>query len=139
MRGTDTDQGGLFSYVSMEQRIPPTHPLRRIRTLLDEAAHATRGWCESLLGFDWVLGDAEFDKALALEPQHARALYGKGRVARALGRISDALRYYQAVLHLDPINPSVLSGLSFTLVTAKRPAEGVQQARRMLDLSPNYG
>ena len=37
MRGTDMDQGGLFSYVSMEKRIPPTHPLRRIRALLDEA------------------------------------------------------------------------------------------------------
>jgi hypothetical protein len=41
MRGTDADQGGLFSYVSMEQRIPPTHPLRRIRTLLDEALGST--------------------------------------------------------------------------------------------------
>jgi TolB-like protein len=100
-------------------------------------AHATRGWCESLLGFDWVLGDAELDKALALEPHSARALYGKGRLARALGRISDALRYYQAVLERDPINPTVLQGLSFTLVTAKRPAEAVQQARRVLDLSPN--
>ena len=40
MRGTDVDQGGLFSYVSMEQRIPPTHPLRRIRALLDEALEA---------------------------------------------------------------------------------------------------
>src|SRR6202046_278852 len=37
MRGTDADQGGLFSYVSMEQRVPPTHPLRRVRALLDEA------------------------------------------------------------------------------------------------------
>jgi transposase len=31
------DQGGLFSYVSMEQRVPTTHPLRRVRALLDEA------------------------------------------------------------------------------------------------------
>jgi hypothetical protein len=37
MRGADVDQGGLFSYVSIEQRVPPTHPLRRVRTLLDEA------------------------------------------------------------------------------------------------------
>jgi hypothetical protein len=37
MRGADVDQGGLFSYVSMENRIPPTHPLRRVRALLDEA------------------------------------------------------------------------------------------------------
>ena len=37
MRGTDIDQGGLFSYVSMEERVPAGHPLRRVRALLDEA------------------------------------------------------------------------------------------------------
>ena len=37
MRGTDMDQGGLVSYVSMENRIPPTHPLRTVQALLDEA------------------------------------------------------------------------------------------------------
>jgi len=37
MRGADVDQAGLFSYVSMEQRVPATHPLRRVRALLDEA------------------------------------------------------------------------------------------------------
>ena len=37
MRGADIEQGGLFSYVSLESRIPQQHPLRRIRTLLDEA------------------------------------------------------------------------------------------------------
>jgi len=37
MRGADMNQGALFSYVSIEERVPPTHPLRRVRTLLDEA------------------------------------------------------------------------------------------------------
>ncbi|HEV2701238.1 MAG TPA: IS5 family transposase [Steroidobacteraceae bacterium] len=37
MRGTDVDQAGLFSYVSIEERIPQSHPLRRVRVLLDEA------------------------------------------------------------------------------------------------------
>lgn len=37
MRGTDTRQEGLFSYVSPESRIPPNHPLREIRRLTDEA------------------------------------------------------------------------------------------------------
>jgi transposase len=37
MRGADVDRGGLFSHVSMEERVPPTHPLRRVRALLDEA------------------------------------------------------------------------------------------------------
>ena len=34
MRGTFQDQGGLFSYVSPETRVPQQHPLRRIRQLV---------------------------------------------------------------------------------------------------------
>ena len=37
MRGTDVQQRGLFSYVSLEERIPAEHPLRGVRALLDEA------------------------------------------------------------------------------------------------------
>jgi transposase len=40
MRGADIEQSGLFSYVSIEERVPAQHPLRRIRTLLDEALGA---------------------------------------------------------------------------------------------------
>jgi transposase len=37
MRGTDMQQGGMFSYVSLEARVPKDHPLRGIKRLLDEA------------------------------------------------------------------------------------------------------
>ena len=34
MRGWFRDQGGLFSYISPEARVPPKHPLRQIRELV---------------------------------------------------------------------------------------------------------
>jgi transposase len=37
MRGCDDRSEGLFSYVRLEERVPLDHPLRRIRTLADEA------------------------------------------------------------------------------------------------------
>jgi transposase len=37
MRGEDLQQSTLFSYISPEERIPTDHPLRRIRTMCDEA------------------------------------------------------------------------------------------------------
>ncbi|MHB8425416.1 MAG: IS5 family transposase [Gammaproteobacteria bacterium] len=40
MRGADTRQEGLFSYVSPESRIPENHPLREIRPLTDAALAA---------------------------------------------------------------------------------------------------
>ena len=36
MRGKDTSQDSLFSYGSLEQRVPAQHPLRKIRAIVDE-------------------------------------------------------------------------------------------------------
>jgi len=37
MRGNDGKQGELFSYVSLESRVPANHPLRKMREMVDEA------------------------------------------------------------------------------------------------------
>ena len=37
MRGGDEQQRGMFSYVTLEQRVPQDHPARRIRVLVDRA------------------------------------------------------------------------------------------------------
>ncbi len=37
MRGTDDHQDGLFSYVSLDARVPSTHPLRAVREMVDRA------------------------------------------------------------------------------------------------------
>jgi transposase len=40
MRGAERQQSAFFSYVVPEQRIPASHPLRRIRALVDQALRA---------------------------------------------------------------------------------------------------
>ena len=40
MRGDDRQQSGMFSYVSLEERVPQDHPLRRIRELVDQILRA---------------------------------------------------------------------------------------------------
>ena len=40
MRGSDAASGSLFSYVDMEARVPATHPLRTIRTIVNEVLAA---------------------------------------------------------------------------------------------------
>ena len=40
MRGIDTTQSAMFSYISPEQRVPKNHPLRQIRSLCDIALKA---------------------------------------------------------------------------------------------------
>jgi transposase len=50
MRGNDKQQAAMFSYVTLEQRIPLDHPTRQIRTLADVALRRL---------------DVEFDKLYA--------------------------------------------------------------------------
>ena len=37
MRGSDQQNGSLFSYVNLEERVPPTHPLRKIKAVVEPA------------------------------------------------------------------------------------------------------
>jgi transposase len=43
MRGEVKQQGAMFSYVTMEQRIPANHPIRGIRAMVDEALRQMDG------------------------------------------------------------------------------------------------
>jgi transposase len=37
MRGADEQPGSMFSYISLEERVPQDHPLRAIRRITDRA------------------------------------------------------------------------------------------------------
>jgi hypothetical protein len=43
MRGRDERTGSLFSYVDLEARVGRNHPLRSIRTIVNEAFAALTG------------------------------------------------------------------------------------------------
>ncbi len=52
MRGEDIQQNDLFSYGSLEQRVPADHPLRPIRTMVDEALKSLDGRFEEIYDED---------------------------------------------------------------------------------------
>jgi len=52
MRGQDCEQPAMFSYITLEQRIPADHPLRAIRALTDRALKSIDGELEPL--YSWT-------------------------------------------------------------------------------------
>ena len=48
MRGEDEKQSAMFSYVTLEQRIPKDHPLRSIRLMTDQALERMSGKFDEL-------------------------------------------------------------------------------------------
>ena len=52
MRGVDKRNGCLFSYVSLEERIPARHPLRQVAVIVNEALRALDGAFAQLYAAD---------------------------------------------------------------------------------------
>ena len=52
MRSPDVQQLGMFSYVSVESRVPPDHPVRKLRILVD----AILGELDELLAARYAAG-----------------------------------------------------------------------------------
>ena len=48
MRGDERYQDGMFSYVSLEQRVPEDHPLRAVRKLTDKVLESLSGELDKL-------------------------------------------------------------------------------------------
>jgi hypothetical protein len=48
MRGEDRQSGSLFSYVDLEARVGAEHPLRPIRTIVNDALSGLSGEFEAL-------------------------------------------------------------------------------------------
>jgi transposase len=48
MRGIESSGGDLFSYIRLEERVPQDHPLRAIRSLVDEVLNQMSGRFEQL-------------------------------------------------------------------------------------------
>ncbi len=50
MRGHDEHQTDLYSYSSLEERVAPDHPLRRIREVADAALARLNGRFDDIYG-----------------------------------------------------------------------------------------
>jgi len=50
MRGEDIQQSELFSYGSLDERVPANHPLRPIRAMVDEALKQMSGRFDEIYG-----------------------------------------------------------------------------------------
>jgi tetratricopeptide (TPR) repeat protein len=72
---------------------------------LDEALAAAKAHLD---GGRWAEARTAYEKALALAPGHPRALLGRGRASLELRQVQAALKDIQAVLEVEPKNPTAL-------------------------------
>jgi tetratricopeptide (TPR) repeat protein len=94
--------------------------------------HAVIGYVKLFHDFDWTGAEAEFRRAIELEPSVARThrLYAQGLMSR--GRFDEAIAQSKLASSLAPAGSPPNTDMSEILCAAHRPEEAIAEARRVL-------
>lgn len=102
--------------------------LRRAVTVRDAAAEFNLGTVLDRRG-RWDEARTHYERALAINPYHVRAMNNLGIGVDRAGQSADALRWFARALAIDPDEPEVHVNFGSALIRARR----FDDARRVLD------
>ena len=91
-----------------------------------------------LHGWEWDGLDAEFRRALELNPGYAFAHYWYAEYLMAIGRADDAVASVRTAQHIDPLSPVLNASLGMILYLARRLPESLEALRKGLEMDPNH-
>jgi DNA-binding winged helix-turn-helix (wHTH) protein/Flp pilus assembly protein TadD len=101
-------------------------------------AHASLGFVKLYFDWDWVGAEAEFQRAIALDPNYAASHEWYSIFLLAAGRPEDAFREIQLARQPDPLSLPVNTDLGFHYYYTDRYGEAVKQLKFVLELNKDF-
>ncbi len=86
--------------------------------------------------WDWAGAETSFKRAAELEPGAADVLRYRSYLSRSLGRLDEAIDFYQRAIALDPLRANSYPGLGYLLYCAGRYQEAQTVLQKALELNP---
>jgi tetratricopeptide (TPR) repeat protein len=100
------------------------------------------GWFDRGLHYaslgNWEQAIADWDQALALDPNLPQALHNKGGALAMLGRFAEALPYFEQALALDGEDFQIWNGKGSALYNLQRWQESLECWDQSLRLNPDF-
>jgi adenylate cyclase len=118
----------------------------KARSLLDSALKINNRLAEAhaslanLLDRDWkwAAAEAEYRKAIELDPNYATAHHWYHLHLSFIGREEESLNELKVALRLDPISPILIMNLGLRLAETGHIEEGIDQLKRTLEIEPDF-
>ena len=105
-------------------------------TLAD--GHNSLAYTKLLYDWDWAGSEAEFKRALQLNPGYANAHHWYAHYLLASGRQEEALAESRRALDLDQLSPIINVHLAWHYIYTRQYDRALDQLRKTLELDPNY-
>ncbi|MBA3352287.1 MAG: tetratricopeptide repeat protein [Blastocatellia bacterium] len=88
--------------------------------------------------WNWPAAEADFRKALELDPNSAAAHHWYARHLAELGRFDEALREITTAQKLDPLSPMIRVTKAKIYLAAGKPDQAIDPCRKALEMEPEF-
>ncbi|MGB7297527.1 MAG: protein kinase [Candidatus Aminicenantales bacterium] len=108
---------------------------------IDEAlaeAHNSLAYVYDRYDWNWKAAEAEFKRALELNPNYATGHFWYGEHLAFFGRFEESIREMKRALELDPVSLVINASLGWAYIMAQRFDEAIAQLHKTLDLDPHF-
>jgi TolB-like protein/DNA-binding winged helix-turn-helix (wHTH) protein/Tfp pilus assembly protein PilF len=134
------------SYVWGRVGLPPQEALQRARTAATKALelddtlgepHAALAQIKFVNDWDWAGAEAQFKRAIELNPNDANALHMYSHYLLSMGRTQESLEVSRRALEHDPVSPTMQLHLGFHYLTARQYELAIPQYLKVLQADPS--
>ena len=100
--------------------------------------HAALAVLKEVADWDWTGADAEYRKAIALNPNDATSHHWYSTLLQNLGRTKEALAEIEKALALDPASPQINANHAGLLIDLHRYDEALAELNRLIAANPEF-
>jgi TolB-like protein/Tfp pilus assembly protein PilF/tRNA A-37 threonylcarbamoyl transferase component Bud32 len=101
-------------------------------------AHNSLAYVNHRYDWNWKGAEAEFKRALELNPNYATAHFWYGELLMYFGRFEESIREMKRALELDPVSLVINANLGYTYLIAQQPDQALAQLHKTLEMDPNF-
>jgi len=135
--GISFDVGSLSPDQAISQAKAAAEKAIQLDSTLAEG-HNSLAYTKLLFDRDWAGSEAEFKRALELNPGYASAHHWYAHLLIASGRQEEALAESKRALNLDQLSSILTVHLGWHYIYARQYDLALVQLRKALELDPNY-
>jgi TolB-like protein/Tfp pilus assembly protein PilF len=101
-------------------------------------AHTVLGNVAFYYEWDFTRAEAEFKKAIELNPSYPTTHHWYGETLAASGRFDESNAEYAKAVGLDPVSMAILTDQAMAYIYAKQFDRAIERLKKLIDIDPNY-
>jgi serine/threonine protein kinase/Tfp pilus assembly protein PilF len=101
-------------------------------------AHNSLAYVYERYDWNWKAAEAEFKRALELNPNYATGHFWYSELLTYTGRFEESIREMKRALELDPVSLVINANMGWVYIMAQQPDQGLAQLHKTLEMDSNF-